>query len=334
MTMQPRDIVVWSHCRSGSTNMCLRLVYGLRWFAFGLIGSDPSQPAARYLGEGTGQAGTMGTSWRGMGGEISRYLEDRMHTGGQSIGQVSVPYYTWHLNQQGHLSKRPAHGDPWDEIQNRMRIIRDGDWTHPIVFKHMGWPVSKELQQQATDCVLQSRKELYHVCTWRVNLFDWMCSHYFLRKRFDLARVGHNKNFGPHGIFEWNGEPFRFIKPQFKKNFMASSARLLDNFCALIRHMPRDKSIMVALEDTNRLDHISWPNGGELSIPSNQLLEQEFPDSKTGKNVYLYQGRRIRAADMIDPELLETFREWSQIQERRLDWKNLPAQMGIKTQPG
>lgn len=327
---QPRDIVVWGQYRSGSTNMCVRLVYGIRRLGQKI----PDQAAARFIGEGTGvpgiiATGAVGLGWRSMGQEIFQHLENRLHN---IVGQETfiMPHGTWHRDQRGHLSRRPAHGDPWDEIQNRMRIIRDGDWTNPVVFKNMGWPRFKELQEQTTDCILQSRKELYHVCTWRVNLFDWMCSHYSIRKR-----NSYNLNFQPHGTFEWNGEPFRIIRPQIKKNFLASSARLLDNFCALIRHMPRDRSIMVELKDINRLNHISWPNGGELSLPlDDQLLKQEFGEKATGENVYLYQGRRIRAADMIDPELLETFREWSQIQERRLDWKNLPARMGIKTQPG
>lgn len=323
MTMQPRDIVVWAQYRSASTSMCYRLVYGIRR----LGQTIPNQAVARFIGEGTGLAGLVGPGWRSMGQEITQHLDNRVNNVA-STETVSMSYGTWHLDEQGYLGRREAFGDPWDEIQNRMQIMRDGLWTNPVVFKHMGWPRLRVLQQQTTDCILNSRKELYHVCTWRANLFDWMCSHYSIRKR-------HDHNFQPHGTFEWNGEPFRIIRPEVKRNFLAASARILDNFCDLIQHMPRDRSVMVELKDINGVERMIWPNGAQLVMPTtNQMMQSEFRNKAMGENVYLYQGQRIRAADMIDIDLLETFRDWAQTQQQRLDWNNLPTRMGIKTQPG
>lgn len=319
---QPRDIVVWGQYRSGSTNMCYRLVYGIKWLGEPI----PGQRLAKFLGEATGRAGTVGSGWRGAGREITEHLERKL-ADNDDKGSLLMPYSSWQKDDQGTFNRAEAFGDPFDEILHRLRVIQDGDWQNPVVFKHMGWPRFLEHQRKTSEAILGSDKDLYHVCTWRANLFDWMCSHYVIRKR-------DGSGFNPHGTYEWDGRHFKIIRPEVKTNFLASSAGLLENFRTLIQDMPKDKSVIVETKDINQIQKMHWPNGAALPLPSKQQLDDAFKGKVTGENIYLYQGQRIRAADMIDPELLETFRDWAQTQERRLDWKNLPAQVGIKVQPG
>lgn len=322
MTIQPRDIVVWGQYRSGSTNMCYRLVYGIKWLGEPI----PGQRLARFLGEATGRVGTVGSGWRGVAREITEHLEHKLYEK-DSKSSLLMPYSSWQKDDQGNMERRDAFGDPFDEILHRLRVIKEGDWQNPVVFKHMGWPKFLEHQSKTSEAMITSKKDLYHVCTWRGNLFDWMCSHYVIRKR-------DGSGFNPHGTYEWDGNHFGIINKEVKENFLKSSAGLLDNFRTLIQDMPKDKSVMVETKDINRIEKMHWPNGAALPLPSKQQLENAFKEKETGENIYLHNGQRIRAADMIEPNLLETFWQWSKEQEKRLDWTNLPSQIGIKVQPG
>ena len=304
-SMLPKNIVIWTLPRAGSTSV----LYGLR---------DAMRAAklrnVQQLWEGTGAWG------------ILRLRHDKKL--GKSLDfsrrmiideEISAEYRRWVVGPQGMLKMVDTIGDPRIELDNRVNILIEGKWINSVVFKNMRWsPESLDragLNKEFDDAIFASPKPFHHIILWRKNMFDWLCSRYV------LMRVGM-----AHGIYEWDGTTLigdknRWKPAKYKRQAMA----VLDEFIETFKIIPKDKTIMLETSVLNSLNKASWPDQTGLSLPPNVFKQQ------SGSMVYINTATGLRASpkDLLQPFILDMFRELEAEINKKYNWQDLDKNSGF-----
>jgi hypothetical protein len=123
----PKNIVVWTLPRSGSTNLQYRIAAGQR--------RATKNANTRNLLEVGGVSGILRGHW-GVGYEIN--FDDALPTSTNNDITL-LNYFHWTINQENNLHIADAHGNPLDEIKSRSDLIRNKTWSNPVVMKNMRW---------------------------------------------------------------------------------------------------------------------------------------------------------------------------------------------------
>ena len=302
----PKNVVIWTLPRAGSTS----LLYGIRDAM-----RAAELPYVHQLWEGTGAWGVLKLkNDRLLGKQIdfSKIIDNDV--------EISAECRHWQVGKHGVLRSVNVIGDPRTEPDNRVNILREGNWINSVVFKNMRWsPESldrQRLNKDFDDALFASPQQFHNVVLWRRNLFDWLCS------RFVFMRVGMS-----HGTYEWDGttligDPEKFRRGKYKNQAMS----VLDEFIATFDKIPKSSSIMVETGAINSMPTIAWPDSTELPIPTGAF------EQKDGAMVYIntLTQKRVGPKDLVHPALIDIFRDIEAKANERFDWQNLDKNHGFK----
>lgn len=300
----PKNVVIWTLPRAGSTSM----LYGIR---DAMKASNLRQ--VQQLWEGTGVWGILRLrDYKQIGRNID-FSKSIDHT-----EKLSVDYRHWIVGKHGVLRSVTATGDPRVEVDNRVNLLREGNWINSVVFKNMRWsPESIDrvyLNKEFDDAIFASPQSFHHVILWRRNIFDWLCS------RFVFMRVGI-----AHGTYEWDGTTF--ISNNWRPIKVRKQVyRVIDEFVNTFDIIPKHNTIMVETGDINSMKKISWPDETTLPLPKD-VFKQDLGQMSY---INLITQEKVKPVDLLQSCHIDLFSELAEEIDQRYDWQNLDKNSGFK----
>ena len=304
----PKNIVVWTLPRSGSTHLQFRISRG----QYDLT----ENPRTRNMGEAIGIGGMFRNYW-GVSYEIN--FGDVF----SDSADISIMNHIhWHIGREhNNLTTTNHNGNPLDEIKNRTDIIRNGTWSNPIVVKNMRWSRESDHPEKLNALfdrafIESSGEEFYHIVLWRKSPQELLAS----RIAMGIARKS-------HGEIEWAGNKFNFSNKDLKQVFADVSRRHFSDFIASSKQLPFDKTILI---ETNAIDTISsleWPDGTILPLPGKETLITKHGGSCT--YIHKESGKKVKPIDMMSPKTMQIINLIAAEAEKS-SWSTLDTALGFK----
>lgn len=306
----PKNIVIWTLPRSGSTHLQYRIATGQR--------IATKNVNTRNLQEVGGTSGILRAHW-GVGYEVN--FDDAINGSTNEIALLD--YVRWTINEENNLVLADVHGNPLDEIKSRSSIIKNMTWSNPVVMKNMRWSreanYPEKLNELFDKAFLESTGEQYHhIVLWRRSPQDLMSS----RLAIGMAKRS-------HGEYQWLGQTFRFADDYFEEQFTAVSRRHFTEFVTSTKQLPFENTILIETNAMNDISRLEWPDGAVLDLPSKESL----PPNRNGSSSYTYAmtGQKVKPIDMMAPETIGVIEMLANEAESKLSWSALGATFGFKS---
>jgi hypothetical protein len=305
----PKNIVLWSPPRTGSTSLISGMHRGL---------ASVHGPTVRGLWEGTGKYGIL------LPDDARAVTKNNIDLGNHDGNPLSLEYLHWFINRRGMLTKhKPLTGivgDPRDEPPNRAQLIREGKWNNSVIFKNMRWSDESknrvQLNQLFDAAILSSAADFHHVILWRRDLFKWFCST-FLFARLSKA----------HGEIEWDGKQYGLPQSFNSAHFKWHKDRLLTECIDSFKQLPKENTLMIETQSINNISTLTWPDGAVLEIPNQSTVPR-------GKVVYIntQTNQAVDPIDIVHPYAIEKFHNMEIEFNKKFDWQNLDKNLGFTCQ--